>query len=287
MKQGQMEKVLVSLLFLPLCIAGSGIGRAQRASDEAGSDMHSMPGDSPNSNAKSNSVGVFNYGAAALAAKSETDQSNQQRSVDAESMQRAAARGAWNAGVSNVGEANSGEWSNEASGFRAVGGSSWVAGKSSFGLERQRGGIWRAALPFGPSIATKEASARAAVPSTPSFAPSFPPFHVGLTGKAATPSLAKGFTSPFASRKSIGFGSGGVTAGGFGGQSGSGVKHGAFGSHAKGFGGFGSGARTTSKQHSNPSDSIALPALSGPLNLDEGSRGQIGGTAQGDGDNSH
>lgn len=247
-------------LFVMACLAASKIVRAQQVSDPAGAGTYSLSPNATSENGMSLPSGAIPSSTTALAGGSAQGLASKAgAAVSTPANEKFAresdSRSAWLAGSSSVGALRTAGWKNGPESFTPSG-ASWTAGGSSFRIDRQAGGIWRANMASGvPSVTSSPSTDLLSLPVALSG------FSTGLTPKGAGMIKAARLSSPFVAK---GIGSAG------GGQSGFGRAVSPFASHVGSLGTSGNGAGATSTQQTPDSEAPTDPSLNDSLGPDSG-----------------
>ena len=260
MKENANLRILWLTLPAMFWMVGSNFGQAQQAPYSGDSGTYSSSGDGVSSAGASQgpglypSNGAFDTGAPELGAGTQMGLANSSSpdasSADARTKRAATTRSAWLAGSSSMGTASSIGWKPAAAGFSARGGTSWIAGRESFGIDRQEGGIWRPMPASGLTPETALQSSRLSSPASGTTNSGL--FSTGLTPRGAAIVRGAGLSGSFASRTSALSGTRRSGAGTSGSGRGFGGKQSPFASHSGNFGGSASGTGSKPK-HQGPS----------------------------------
>lgn len=273
MKGNANFRILSLTLLVMFWLACSNFGRAQQAPYSGDSGTYSSSGDGISSAGASRSPGLYPSNGAFVTSGSELDagspmglansSSPDASSVTAGTKREATTRSAWLAGSSSMGPASSIGWKPGAVGFSARGGTSWIAGRESFGIDRQEGGIWRPmpALGLTPESTLQSTGLSSSALGTTNSGL----FSTGLTPKGAAIVKGAGLSGSFTSRSSVLSGSRRSGAGNFGAGRGSGGKQSPFASHSGSFGGSGAGTGSKPTRQAPSSGGLTGSSLNGTL----------------------
>lgn len=178
--------------FLPLsllamtCFTCSNVAQAQQNSNPAGGGMFSPAASSVSGGRAPRPTGVFPSSTSALAGDATQGLAGQAGTASSTPASEkfageANSRSAWLAGSSSLGATRIVGWRNGAVSFTHTG-TSWIAGGSSFSIDRQPGGVWRVNPPSGvPSGAVSQLRDLSSLPSSAPVSG----FSTGLTPKGA------------------------------------------------------------------------------------------------------